>query len=112
MQLKTVPGLTVIQPRGAMYVMVGIDGAHFADIADDVDFSQKLLREQVRAYACLLVGVFCLLLRDHLAVHSIFFSCGRSGRVVPRICRVSLCCPDSAFVRLISFALCFARRLR
>lgn len=49
MQLKTVPGLTVIQPRGAMYVMVGIDCAHFADIADDVDFSQKLLREQVRA---------------------------------------------------------------
>jgi len=38
-------------PRGAMYIMVGIDPTQYRDIANDVDFVQKLLKEQ---------SVFCL----------------------------------------------------
>jgi tyrosine aminotransferase len=50
-KLDGVPGLTPVMPRGAMYLMVGIDPAKFKDIKNDVDFTQKLLREQ---------SVFCL----------------------------------------------------
>lgn len=50
-KLDGIPGLTPVMPRGAMYLMVGIDPAKFKDIKNDVDFTQKLLREQ---------SVFCL----------------------------------------------------
>ncbi len=48
-ELSKVPGLNVIVPRGAMYIMVGLDLLKFnaeANIKDDVDFAQKLLLEE------------------------------------------------------------------
>lgn len=45
-QLANVPGLKVIKPSGAMYVMMGIEVEKFEDIKDDVDFTQKLLAEE------------------------------------------------------------------
>lgn len=45
-RMSGVPGLRVVEPQGAMYVMIGIDTAAFKDIADDVDFTQKLLTEE------------------------------------------------------------------
>ncbi|KAA0157197.1 hypothetical protein FNF27_01822 [Cafeteria roenbergensis] len=45
-RMTGVPGLRVVEPQGAMYVMIGIDTAAFKDIADDVDFTQKLLTEE------------------------------------------------------------------
>ena len=50
-KLKGIPGLNPVMPRGAMYLMVGVDPAKFKDITSDVDFTQKLLKEQ---------SVFCL----------------------------------------------------
>eukprot|EP01006_Ploeotia_vitrea_P059791 TRINITY_DN74790_c0_g1_i1.p1 TRINITY_DN74790_c0_g1~~TRINITY_DN74790_c0_g1_i1.p1 ORF type:complete len:421 (+),score=228.41 TRINITY_DN74790_c0_g1_i1:64-1326(+) len=44
--LSKVDGLRVVVPQGAMYVMVGVDTDKFGDIADDVEFSQKLLDEE------------------------------------------------------------------
>ncbi|RLN99902.1 hypothetical protein DYB28_000908 [Aphanomyces astaci] len=44
--LQTIPGLHVVVPQGAMYVMCGIDRTLLADIADDLDFTQKLLLEE------------------------------------------------------------------
>ena len=44
--LSQVPGLTVIKPGGAMYMMIGIKVEEFADISDDVEWSQKLLKEE------------------------------------------------------------------
>ena len=41
-----IPGLTPVKPQGAMYVMIRIDTAAFKDIADDSDFTGKLLTEQ------------------------------------------------------------------
>jgi tyrosine aminotransferase len=45
-QLQGVPGLRLVTPRGAMYVMIGLDVDRFDGVADDIEFSQKLLREQ------------------------------------------------------------------
>eukprot|EP00762_Andalucia_godoyi_P006539 ANDGO_04985.mRNA.1 Tyrosine aminotransferase len=45
-RFRKIPGLRVVVPRGAMYLMVGIDTEYFADIADDVDFSRKLITEE------------------------------------------------------------------
>ncbi len=45
-QLSAVPGLKVVVPRGAMYVMFGIDVSRFADIADDVAFCEALVAEE------------------------------------------------------------------
>lgn len=44
--LSGIPGLRVVKPQGAMYVMVGIEVAHFTDIVDDVEFAQKLVAEE------------------------------------------------------------------
>ncbi|KAJ1719907.1 hypothetical protein LPJ61_006235, partial [Coemansia biformis] len=44
--LANAHGLKVISPQGAMYVMVTIDMAAFADIADDADFCHKLKWEE------------------------------------------------------------------
>ncbi|CAK4077192.1 unnamed protein product [Aphanomyces euteiches] len=43
--LRQIPGLRVVVPQGAMYVMCGIDTARL-DIKDDLDFTQKLLGEE------------------------------------------------------------------
>ena len=45
-RLSHVPGLRCIAPRGAMYMMVGIELQQFKDIADDMCFALELLREQ------------------------------------------------------------------
>ena len=44
-RLSGTKGLHVVKPEGAMYVMVGID-PNVLDIKDDVEFSQRLLREE------------------------------------------------------------------
>eukprot|EP01103_Thecamoeba_quadrilineata_P019761 TRINITY_DN8159_c0_g1_i1.p1 TRINITY_DN8159_c0_g1~~TRINITY_DN8159_c0_g1_i1.p1 ORF type:complete len:447 (+),score=45.42 TRINITY_DN8159_c0_g1_i1:95-1342(+) len=44
--LKELPGLVPIRPNGAMYMMVKIELGQFEDITGDIDFSQKLLREE------------------------------------------------------------------
>lgn len=45
-RLSKVPGLKVIVPGGAMYVMVGIEKDKFKDIKDDADFCSKLVQEE------------------------------------------------------------------
>ena len=45
--LSRVPGLRVVRPRGAMYVMIGVQVDRFdASIVDDVTFCDLLLREE------------------------------------------------------------------
>lgn len=44
--LQAVPGLNVIVPQGAMYVMVGIDIESFDSISNDLEFAQALLDEE------------------------------------------------------------------
>lgn len=44
--LGAVPGLSVVVPRGAMYIMVGIDVKQFKDIKDDAEFCDLLVKEQ------------------------------------------------------------------
>ncbi|KAJ2727010.1 hypothetical protein GGI07_000127 [Coemansia sp. Benny D115] len=45
-ELSKVPGLEVISPQGAMYIMVKLDLAAFTDISDDADFYHKLKWEE------------------------------------------------------------------
>jgi len=49
--LRRTPALNVIEPQGAMYLMVGIDCERLHDINSDVEFSEKLLAEE--SVACL-----------------------------------------------------------
>jgi len=44
--LEKIPGLHVILPQGAMYMMVGINVEEFKDIKNDVEFSEKLVQEE------------------------------------------------------------------
>ncbi|KAK9667525.1 hypothetical protein K7432_017746 [Basidiobolus ranarum] len=44
--LSRIPGLRVIEPQGAMYMMIEIKPEEFKDIKDDVEFSEKLLGEE------------------------------------------------------------------
>ncbi|KAJ1815156.1 hypothetical protein LPJ75_002470, partial [Coemansia sp. RSA 2598] len=45
-ELAKAPGLEVIKPQGAMYVMVKLDLGSFKDISDDADFCHKLKWEE------------------------------------------------------------------
>jgi tyrosine aminotransferase len=45
-RLSHVPGLRCIAPKGAMYMMLGLELQQFKDIADDMNFALELLREQ------------------------------------------------------------------
>lgn len=45
-KISKIPGLRPVVPRGAMYMMVGLELAYFADIASDVEFAAKLLEEE------------------------------------------------------------------
>ena len=45
-KLSLVEGLSPIWPQGAMYIMVGIEVSKFKDIADDLEFTAKLLAEK------------------------------------------------------------------
>lgn len=45
-KLSSINGLSPVNPRGAMYLMVGIDVDKFRDIQNDVEFTEKLLAEQ------------------------------------------------------------------
>lgn len=49
--LSKIPGLKPVKPKGAMYLMVGIDMAQFKDFSNDKQFCQALLTEE---------SVFCL----------------------------------------------------
>ncbi|KAJ3272533.1 hypothetical protein HDV01_005484 [Terramyces sp. JEL0728] len=44
--LQGCPGITVVKPEGAMYLMLKIEIEKFKDIVDDVDFVEKLVQEQ------------------------------------------------------------------
>ncbi|CAB4484644.1 tyrosine aminotransferase [Rhizophagus irregularis] len=44
--LGKIPGLHVIVPQGAMYMMVGINIEEFKDINNDIEFSEKLVQEE------------------------------------------------------------------
>ncbi|KAI9176084.1 hypothetical protein H9P43_006449 [Blastocladiella emersonii ATCC 22665] len=44
--LGKVPGLSVVVPQGAMYMMVGIDLAQFKDIDGDIAFTEMLMAEE------------------------------------------------------------------
>ncbi|KAG0258746.1 hypothetical protein DFQ27_004475 [Actinomortierella ambigua] len=54
--LSKVPGLKVIVPQGAMYVMIAINIAEFKDIPNDIIFTEKLLGEE--SVMCLPGSVF------------------------------------------------------
>jgi len=45
-RVSRIPGLNVVVPKGAMYMMFGIDTASYPSIEDDVDFCKKLLAEE------------------------------------------------------------------
>ncbi|KAJ1657429.1 hypothetical protein IWQ61_003172 [Dispira simplex] len=45
-RLAQIPGLKVVMPRGAMYMMVGIQVGEFHDIDNDVDFASLLNLEE------------------------------------------------------------------
>ncbi|KAK0049755.1 tyrosine aminotransferase, partial [Biomphalaria pfeifferi] len=49
--LSKIQGLMPIMPRGAMYMMIGIDMRHFPEFTSDIEFTQLLVTEQ---------SVFCL----------------------------------------------------
>jgi tyrosine aminotransferase len=44
--MRTIPGLRMVMPQGAMYAMIGIDIERFEGIENDSEFSQKLLDEE------------------------------------------------------------------
>jgi tyrosine aminotransferase len=46
-KLSQVSGLVPIKPQACLYLMVGIDVNKFSDIKSDVDFSEKLLQEEM-----------------------------------------------------------------
>jgi len=50
-KINQIPGLKAVVPRGAMYVMVGIEIEKFRDIKSDTDFCEMLVGEK---------SVFCL----------------------------------------------------
>jgi tyrosine aminotransferase len=49
--LSKCPGLSVVVPQGAMYMMVGIQTDLFRDLPDDIAFTERLMAEE---------SVFCL----------------------------------------------------
>jgi len=49
--LSKIPGLRVVEPQGAIYMMVGIEMGKFTSIKDDVEFTERLMCEE---------SVFCL----------------------------------------------------
>ncbi len=48
---KDIPELTVIEPQGAMYVMIKVNIDNLDGFVDDTDFSRRLLEEE---------NLFCL----------------------------------------------------
>jgi tyrosine aminotransferase len=46
-RVSQVSGLKPITPQGAMYLMVQVDCSKFKDIKDDVEFSEKLVQEEL-----------------------------------------------------------------
>lgn len=50
-KLKKCPGLHPIQPKGAMYMMIGIDMARYPEFATEFQFVERMVSEQ---------SVFCL----------------------------------------------------
>lgn len=50
-KISKIPGLRPVKPNGAMYMMIGIDKENFPGMKDDIDFTEKMVKEQ---------SVFCL----------------------------------------------------
>jgi len=44
--IQSIPGLFAVEPKGAMYIMMGIRVNEFKDIKNDVEFALKLLEEE------------------------------------------------------------------
>lgn len=44
--LSRIPGLQVVTPQGAMYIMVGMKPNAFKDIKNDLEFTEKLVAEE------------------------------------------------------------------
>ncbi|KAL1924676.1 uncharacterized protein VTP21DRAFT_4330 [Calcarisporiella thermophila] len=44
--LTNIPGLRVIEPQGAMYMMVGIDIKRFSGLQNDIEFARRLMEEE------------------------------------------------------------------
>jgi tyrosine aminotransferase len=82
-RLAAIPGLEVVTPQGAMYVMFGMKAGAFRDLASDVEFAQALLAEE---------NVFVL--------PGTCFCC-------PNFCRIVFCAPkeklSEAFDRMVNF---------
>jgi len=45
-RLGQLPGLKVVRPVGAMYMMVGVKPEHFDNISDDIEFAKLLVTEE------------------------------------------------------------------
>ena len=45
-KLSLVEGLSPVRPQGTLFIMVGIEVSKFKDIADDLEFTAKLLAEK------------------------------------------------------------------
>lgn len=50
-KLSEIPGLRPVMPKGAMYIMVGINFSLFPDIKDEIQFVEQMVTEE---------SVFCL----------------------------------------------------
>lgn len=88
-RIRQIPGLDVIVPSGAMYLMFSIQINHFNDIKDDIDFAQKLLSEE-----------------------NVFVLPGTAFNI-PYYCRIVFCAPsdklEDAFNRINDFCLRHAK---
>ncbi|XP_060082304.1 tyrosine aminotransferase-like [Ylistrum balloti] len=50
-KVSKIPGLEPVKPDGAMYMMIGINKDNFPGVTNDIDFTEKMVKEQ---------SVFCL----------------------------------------------------
>lgn len=55
-ELLRVPGLRPVRPRGAFYLMVGLELERFPEFANEVDFFRTLVEEQ--SVMCIPASVF------------------------------------------------------
>ena len=83
--IRKIPGLDVIIPSGAMYLMFSINFTQFKDITNDIEFAQKLLSEE-----------------------NVFVLPGTAFNI-PGYCRIVFCAPsdklEDAFTRMNEFCI-------
>lgn len=61
-------GISPIQARAAMYMMIKIDIEEFADIVDDIDFCKKLLAEEY----CMVLPSQCFFAKNFFRIVTIY----------------------------------------